>query len=122
MFNSNVSYSIYEHLGWRFNSSGLLNEISQTYKTTAWASGNHPLAGKIADAFNHTIRVSGTDGYVTFDNASPTSAFTALIRFTPDETVSGVSYNQFNSGVLFGTHDLGLRYSGDYLQACNTIR
>lgn len=118
LFSSNLTNSIIEHLGWRFNSSGLLNESSQTYRTTAWASGSHPLAGNIADAFANTVRVSGENGFFTFDNAPTTDAFTAFIRFTPDETISGVDYNQFNSGVLFSKSDeFGLRYNNGFLQA-----
>jgi hypothetical protein len=118
LFSANLSASVFDHLGWRFNSSGILSQSSQTYKTTDWASGNHVLSGKIADAFAHAVRVSGESGYFTFNNAPTSGSFTTFIRFTPDETVSGVGYNQFNSGVLFSKdNEFGLRYSGDYLQA-----
>lgn len=118
LFSGDLDSSTFDHFGWRFNSSGLLTQSSQTYRTTDWASGSHPLSGKIADAFAHMVRVSGENGYFTFDNAATNDQFSAFIRFTPDETISGVGYNQFNSGVLFSkAGDFGLRYSGGYLQA-----
>ena len=113
LFSANLSASVFEHLGWRFNSSGILSQSSQAYKTTDWASGNHVLSGKIADAFAHTVRVSGESGLFTFSDTSSSGSFTTFIRFTPDETVSGVGYNQFNSGVLFSKdNEFDLRYSG----------
>ena len=124
IFNATLQNSVYHHVGWRFNSSGILN-TGRNYRTTDWASGTHPLKGKIADAFAHVVRISGEHGNITFPNVDTNSSghFTAFVRFTPDETVSGVGYNLFNSGVLVSKHDdFSIRYSGGYLQgtAINT--
>ena len=106
----------YQNIGWRYtadNANGLfqtqLPGYTGVYKTSDWTSlsdgttdfTNDPLFGKIADSFDTVTRISQNTQNITFENIDvSTSGFSVFLRFTPDNTVSGVDYNLFDSGVL----------------------
>ena len=118
---ADMETSFYKNVGWRFTSGNLFtNELpgySGDYQTSDWTAlsggadmgvtfqGN-PLYGRIADAFDSVVRVSGQGGGKHIDIQPADSiidtsgGFSAFLRFTPDAIVSGVGYNLFNSGVL----------------------
>ena len=129
------SPTVYQNIGWRFSSGTLFQDqlpgFSGNYTTTDWTSlsngsttfvGN-PMYGKIADAFDRVIRINGRDGSqkIDFGNIDTASGFAVFIRFTPDSNVSGVSYDLFESGVLFAKWnsaaqmDFALGYKDGYL-------
>ena len=125
-FTSNASDSIVENLGLRFNSSGLFTS-QRSYKTIDFTQSDHELNGKILDSFDKAIRVSGSLGNINFGSGIPVSSgFSAHVRFSPDVTISGSSYNLWNSGVLLSKYDSGkglefaLGYSGGFLCARST--
>lgn len=104
--------NIVQNLGSRF----------RTGDTTDWTYTDNELYGKIADAFDSAIRLSGVDSYLYTNNVGLLAdGFAAFIRFTPDSTVSGVGYNLFNSGVIFGQFDgdlsFALAFKDGYLTA-----
>lgn len=124
-----ASPEIYHNIGWRYSSGTLFPGYSGNYKTSDWTAlsngatsfvGN-PLYGKIADAFDRTVRISQDTQNVNFGNLSAASGFSVFARFTPDINVSGVGYDQFQSGVIFSKWDVAseldfaLAYSGGYL-------
>jgi hypothetical protein len=129
----NATPEVYHNIGWRFSSGTLFSDqlptYSGNYTTTDWTSlskgsttfvGN-PMYGKIADAFDRAVRVSGDSQNINFGNIDTTSGFAIFTRFTPDANVSGVGYDLFNSGVIFAKWDtanqldFALGYSGGYL-------
>lgn len=136
----------YTNIGWRFSSGVIFNDklpnYSGAYETTDWtslASGatnfkNHELYGKIADAFNNVVRVSGADSYINFGPIDTASGFAIFTRFSPDCDMSGVTYNLWDSGVLVSKWDNGknleftLGYESGYLcgqakdNAGNTVK
>ena len=96
------------------------------YLTTDWTSlsngptnfESHPLYGKIADAFNNVVRLSGQNSNINFGNHNFASGFSIFVRFSPDANYA----NLFDSGVLVSKWDAGknlefaLGYSGGYLR------
>jgi hypothetical protein len=124
----------YKNLGWRFNSSGIFSQqlpgYSGSYRTTDWTSLNsglvnfqsHELYGKISDAFNNVVRISGNNSYINFNNVDFSDGFSIFLRFSPDANVSGVNYNLFQSGCLVSKWDSGkplefaIAYSGGFLR------
>lgn len=139
--NSNLDYDLIRNVGWRFSSGTLFEKqlptFSTNYETTDWTSystpdsgfAGHELYGKIADAFDNAIRVSGHAGKKYFNISENdtfvdmSGGFSIFMRFTPDQNASGSSYNLFNSGVLFGKFenpknlDFVLGYRDGYLTA-----
>lgn len=128
---------IYQNVGWRFASGTLferqLPDYSGNYTSTDWTAlskgsttfvGN-PMYGKIADAFDRVIRISGEAGnqYVNFGNIDTVSGFSIFLRFTPDANVSGQNYDLFESGALISQWDtpselgFALGYEGGFLTA-----
>ena len=123
-FNSDANASIIENIGLRFNSSGIFDTSQRPYKTLDWVQSDHELKGRISDSFDKAIRVSGVDGNINFGSGIPVSGgFSAYVRFSPDITISGSSYNLWNSGVLLSKWDsskeleFALGYSNGYLRA-----
>ena len=121
-FNSDANASIVENIGLRFNSSGIFDTSQRSYKTLDWVQSDHELNGRISDSFSKAIRVSGVDGNINFGSGIAVSGgFSAYVRFSPDISISGSSYNLWNSGVLLSKWDSGkelelaLGYSGGYL-------
>lgn len=95
-------FNIVQNLGSRF----------RTGHTTDWTYTDNELYGKIADAFDSAIRLSGVDSYLYTNNVGLLAdGFAAFIRFTPDSTVSGIGYNLFNSGVIFSQFDSDLSFA-----------
>ena len=121
IFNSSLANSLHQNIGWRFSTDYLFDNQTSGYKTTDWTYEGHELYGQIADAFDRTVRVSGQSGYFNFGNVNFSNGFAIYTRFTPDYTISGVDYNQFNSGVLFSKWNSGsnlefaLGYESGYL-------
>ena len=132
------SPEIHQNVGWRFASGSLFESqlplFSGNYTSTDWTAlsrgsktfvGN-PMYGKIADAFDRVIRLSGNADYINFGHINTTSGFSIFTRFTPDANVSGQTHNLFNSGVLFskwGTPselDFALGYKNGFLCAYAT--
>ena len=124
---------VYQNLGWRLASGTLFQDampgFSGNYTTTDWTSlsngsttfvGN-PMYGKIADAFDRVVRISGESQNINFGNIDTASGFSIFARFTPDVNVSGADYDLFESGILFAKWDtaeqldFALAYSGGYL-------
>lgn len=121
-FNSNLSSSIIDNIGLRFNSNKLFINQKRNYKTIDWTTSGHELEGKILDSFDKAVRVSGVHGNINFGSGIPVSSgFSAYIRFAPDVTISGSSYNLWDSGVLLSKWDSGknlefaIGFSGGYL-------
>ena len=131
----------HKNIGWRFDAGSLFEDAlpgyTGAYKTSDWTAlskgaenfQTDPLYGKIADAFDTVVRVSGQGG-ASYIDLSPddgiidtSGGFSMFLRFTPDANVSGVGYNLFNSGVLLSKWELAnhldfvLGYSGGYLSA-----
>jgi hypothetical protein len=124
---------VYHSVGWRYSSGTLFQSqlpgYSGDYTTSDWtslASGavnfvGNPLYGKIADAFDRSVRISQDTQNINFGNVSAASGFSVFVRFTPDPTVSGAGYDLFQSGVICSKWDtpsqldFALGYSGGYL-------
>ena len=126
--NGDLGQDLYKNIGWRFihNSGigdcnifdkylpGYSGAYGDSYKTSDWTSlssgsknfKNDPLYGKIADAFDTVVRVSGQGGnrYIeiqeTEGELNASGGFSVFLRFIPDANASGLGYNGFNSGVL----------------------
>lgn len=138
---ASIHDNIYKNIGWRFDSGSMFEDAlpgyTGAYKTSDWTSlskgaenfQTDPLYGKIADAFDTVVRVSGQGGkqylnLIADEGIIDTSGgFSMFLRFTPDTNVSGIGYNLFNSGVLLSKWELAnnldfaLGYSGGYLSA-----
>lgn len=120
-FIGSLQDSLHHNIGWRLSTDYLFDTQVSGYKTTDWTYDSHELYGQIADAFDKTVRVSGDNGYFNFGNIDFSSGFSIYARFTPDYTISGVDYNQFNSGVLISKWNSGsdlefaLGYENGYL-------
>lgn len=131
------SPKVYQNLGWRFSQDELFTDhlpgFSGNYTSTDWTAlsngsntfvGN-PMYGKIADAFDRVVRISGEAGdqKIDFGTIDTVSGFAIFLRFTPDSNVSGVGYDLFESGVLASQWDtptdMGwvLGYEGGFLTA-----
>tara|TARA_R100000008_G_scaffold41113_1_gene23665 strand:- start:731 stop:13396 length:12666 start_codon:yes stop_codon:yes gene_type:complete len=143
--NGSYQFDIVKNIGWRFSSGTIFQNhlpgYTTSYETTDWTSysdgsrdfTNDDLYGKIADAFDTAVRVSGRGGGTYLDLSADdgiintSGGFSVFIRFTPDKNVSGkissTEYNLFNSGVLFSkwespSHlDFALGYKDGYLTA-----
>ena len=139
--NGNYQFDIIKNAGWRFSSGTIFQNhlpgYTASYETTDWTSysngslnfQNDDLYGKIADAFDTAVRISGQGGanYVDIQPADSiidtSGGFSLFMRFTPDQNVSGADYNLFNSGVLFSkwespnSLDFALGYKDGYLTA-----
>lgn len=100
----NGSDSILKNIGLRFNNSQLFN-IATSYTTIDWTQNNDSIYGKIIDAYDSAIRVSGQYGNINFGNKPLNSGFAFYIRFTPDQSIIGSGYNLFNSGVIASKWD-----------------
>lgn len=109
--------TVYQNLAWRYTQDNGANGLFQSelpgytggYLTSDWTSlsngvtdfTNNPLYGKIADAFDRTVRVSQDTQHITLEDVETyDQGFSAFIRFTPDVTVSGNGYNLLDSGIL----------------------
>jgi hypothetical protein len=101
-------YNKISNIGLRFNNNSLFYS-STNYSTIDWTSingyENHELYGKIVDAYDNVIRLSGDAGYINFGNIDTASGFSIYVRFSPDINISGIDYNLFNSGVIFSKWD-----------------
>jgi len=141
MTNGSLLGDVRKNIGWRFSSGTLFQNhlpgYTTSYETADWTSysdGTHDftnddLYGKIADAFDTTVRVSGQGGgnYIDIQPANTVidtvSGFSVFLRFIPDQNVSGANHNLFNSGVLFSkwespaSLDFSLGYKDGYLTA-----
>ena len=125
VFNQNLSNSIIDSRGMRFQSEELFpnpnnprQQDGTTYntKTINWTDSDHDLHTRIIDSFDKAVRVSGVDGYLNFGNVPTASGFSLYTRFSPDITVSGVDYNLWTTGVLASKWDNGqdLEYALHY--------
>jgi len=123
VFNSDLSSSLTRNIGLRFNSDSLFASNLRNYKTIDWCGSGHELEGKILDAYDNSLRVSGVNGYLDFGNVPTYSGFSIYTRFSPDSSISGVGYNGWDDGVIFGKWDNGqdleyaLAYENGYLCA-----
>ncbi|HAW81114.1 MAG TPA: hypothetical protein DCX27_16240, partial [Balneola sp.] len=143
---ASYQFDIMKNVGWRFSSGTIFQNhlpgYTTSYETIDWTSystltrfggsinfKNDDLYGKIADAFDTAVRVSGQGGQSYLD-IQPTDSiidtsggFSVFMRFSPDQNVNGVDYNLFDSGVLFSkwsvanTLDFALGYESGYLTA-----
>ena len=132
--------TVYHNSAWRYTVDNGTNGLFQSqlpgytgqYITSDWTSlsngavnfVNDPLYGKIADAFDRSVRVSQNTQNIKFEDVDVSSdGFSIFLRFTPDNTVSGVGYNLFDSGVLVSRWttpndmDFALGYDGGRLTA-----
>ena len=123
-YNSSFSPNLIDNIGLRFNSSGLFTHQQRDYKTLDWTQSGHELDGKILDSFHKALRLSGSTGNINFGSGiSVSGGFAAYIRFSPDVSISGSSYNFWDSGVLLSKWNHGeeleflLAYSGGHLAA-----
>jgi hypothetical protein len=120
----NGIYTKIKNLGLRFNDVSLF-DYPTDFTTIDWTSiagyENNELYGKIVDAYDNAVRVSGEYGHINFGNINIDNGFAIFTRFTPDINISGVDYNLFNSGVLFAKWNNGnnlefaLGYNNGYL-------
>ena len=131
----NVTPERYKNVGWRFKTQNIFdsNAPSHTssYRTSDWTAltssslshdfSDHELYGRIADAFDNIVRISGHNKNINFGNVDASGGFSVFARFTPDVDVSGTSYDLFQSGVLFSKWsspsdmDFALGYDDGYL-------
>ena len=123
-YNASFSSNLIENIGLRFNSSGLFVNQQRDYKTLDWTQTGSELSGKILDSFGKALRLSGPDANINFGSGiSVSGGFAAYIRFSPDVSISGSSYNLWDSGVLLSKWNHGeeleflLAYSGGHLAA-----
>lgn len=122
IFHGYLNSSLIKNIGLRFKNQSLFPH-STSYTTLDWTTPGHELYGKIIDAFENTVRVSGSNGYIDFNNSPLSSGFSLFTRFVPDITISGSDYNLFNSGVIVSKWDSGeeleiaLGYENGYLCA-----
>lgn len=126
----------YKNIGWRFTNDTLFEQqlpgYTGNYLTTDWtalSSGAtnfqlHPLYGKIADAFNNIVRLSGQNSNINFGRHEFEKGFSVFVRFSPDANYqdlfeSGVIVSKWDSGQL----EFAIGYSGGYLTgyATNSI-
>ena len=96
----NGSQQALKNIGLRLNSNSLF-PYSTSYTTIDWAQNGDPLYGKICDAYDSAIRLSGILGNINFGDVPISSGFAIYLRFSPDYNMSGVGYNLYNSGVLW---------------------
>lgn len=96
------NYNKLTNIGLRFNSNSL---FGTDYQSIDWTEEGHELYGKIADAFDNAVRVSGHLGYINFSNMNMSSGLSVFVRFSPDINMSGVGYNLWNSGVIASKFD-----------------
>ena len=96
----NGSQQALKNIGLRLNSNSLF-PYSTPYTTIDWAQNGDPLYGKICDAYDSAIRLSGILGNINFGNVPVSSGLAIYIRFSPDYNMSGVAYNLYNSGILW---------------------
>ena len=100
-------------LGSKFISSRLLFDTETL--TMDWTSvdgyGDDALFGKIADSYDTFVLVNNINYLYRYDDFPLQSGFSSFIRFIPRPEVSGVGYNLFNSGVIFGQFDSDLSYA-----------
>ncbi len=137
----NYQFDVVNNLGWRFSSGTLFEKhlpgYTTSYETIDWTSysngslnfQNDDLYGKIADAFDSAVRVSGQAGGKYLDLSADagiintSGGFSVFLRFSPDQNVSGINHNLFNSGVLLSKWELAnnldfaLGYKNGYLTA-----
>lgn len=116
--STTFSQAIYKNVGWRFKTQNIFDyqkpSWSSDYKTTDWTSLSNggsnfttdDFYGKIADAFDSVVRVSGINSKVTF-GSDAMSNFAAYVRFSPDISITGVGYNLLNSGCIVSKWDSG---------------
>lgn len=96
----NGSEQILKNIGLRLKSDSLF-PYSTPYTTIDWTQSGDPLYGKVCDAYDSAIRLSGVLGNINFGNAPISSGFAIYFRFSPDYNMSGVDYNLYNSGILW---------------------
>lgn len=123
------TYNKVSNIGLRFNTSSLFSH-STSYTTIDWTDNpnytSDPLYGKIADAFDNAVRVNSNNGYISFPHFEMPSGCAIVVRFSPDVSMSGVSHNYYNSGIIFSKHDAGkdveiaLGYTNGFLTAYST--
>lgn len=91
------SPSILKNIGLRFKNQQLFPH-NTNHTTIDWSQSGDPLYGKIADAFDSAIRISGQN-YINFGNLPLSTGFSIYLRFTPD-------YNHdFTNSSLFSIWD-----------------
>ena len=121
VFTSSLSGSLIENIGLRFNSNSLFSHATP-HTTIDWTEAGHELHGNIYDTFQNAIRVSGVDGHIIIDDTPLNSGFCLFLRISPDQNMSGVNYNLFNSGVIASKWDSGkdlefaIAYNNGYLE------
>lgn len=103
-------YNKIRNLGLRFKSGSLFSQ-STPFTTIDWTSisgyESHELKNRITDSFDNAVRVSGSNGYINFGNINSSNGFAVFTRFSPDISISGASYNLWNSGIIFSKFDTG---------------
>ena len=122
----------YQNLGLRFKNNNIFtNQLvgyTGNYSSLDWtllSSGSnnfigHPLYGKICDAYDNAVRVSGANAHLDFGNVNTNNGFAFYIRFTPDYHSNDFF---FNSGILVSqinsqkTNGFYLGYENGYLCA-----
>jgi hypothetical protein len=102
----NGSSKIIKNVGLRFNNQQLFNFVT-SYTTIDWTQAGNPIYGKICDAYDSAIRVSGVNGNINLGNQNLNNGFAFYTRFTPDASISGAGYNLFNSGIIASKWDSG---------------
>lgn len=102
----NGSSKIIKNVGLRFNNQQLFNFVT-SYTTIDWTQAGNPIYGKICDAYDSAIKVSGVNGNINLGNQNLNNGFAFYTRFTPDASISGAGYNLFNSGVIASKWDSG---------------
>lgn len=108
LFTGDIQNSLIKNIGLRFNSDSLFDSQERLYKTIDWTYSGHELHNKLFDAFDNALRVSGIDGYINFGSGLQIdNGFSVYARFSPDNNVSGVNYNLWDSGVILSKWDSG---------------
>jgi hypothetical protein len=127
LYVGDLQNSLISNIGNRFRNNDIFSTqlpgYNSQYRTIDWTSlssgqmsfVNDPLYGKISDSYEHAVRTSGSNGYISFppfNSGFPVGGkgFGFYLRFTPDVRNSGVGYNLFNSGVLAAQYTSNLGF------------
>jgi hypothetical protein len=116
------SANLYSNFGLRFNTTSIFDNPT-SYRTIDWTAisgyNNNPLYGKIADAFENCLLLSGVNN-ITFNSFDPSQGFAFFVRLSPYIDAN------FQSGVIASKYTTSntlqflLGYSGGYLYSQST--
>lgn len=105
IYSQSLNNNLIKNIGLRFNSNKLFATQEREHTTIDWTLSGDLLHGHIMDSFDNAVRVQSENGNINFGNVSVSGGFSIYARFAPDQNVSGVDYNLFNSGIIVSKWD-----------------